>query len=196
MLISTSDILFLKSYRMDDTVLGGGISTLTEITDDELSNLFRDVPAEYVFWGGSRYRKLFLKNNASGTNTFNGVGICVFIDSQSDDFFSLAAGTSSDSTLEARSYTQYHICGTLSSSITGRNYVPEGPVTSSFSVNCKTGVSGSGFFDSSDMVIAFADAGYEQGLFSEAIAIPEPASYALSVIGFAILLSLSRFRAR
>lgn len=149
-MISASDILFLRPYRIDDTDLTGGISTNIEIADDELTNLFRDVSAEYIFWGGERYRKLFIKNsNASGT--FTKVGAYIFVDSQSDDYFSVVAGTTTDYGKDAEDYTNWHAGGSLNSEIVGRNKKPEGPVTSYFYVSCSA--SGTGFYDNSRVII-------------------------------------------
>ena len=50
---------------------------------------------------------------------------------------------------------------------------------------------GSGLFDSSDMVAAFADGGYEQGVRPDAVAVPEPMSVMLLVMG---LIGLAIFR--
>lgn len=152
-MISASDILFIKPYRIDDTDLTGGISTETEITDDELTNLFRDVSGEYIYWGGERFRKLFIKNDNTSSGTFYSVGVYVFVDSQSDDYFSVVTGTDIDYGKDAENYTGWHITGTLNTAIIGRDSKAEGPVTSSFDVLCKTGVSGSGFYSNSRVII-------------------------------------------
>lgn len=153
-MISADDILFLKPYRIDDTGLTGGISTNMEIADDELDNLFRDVSAEYIFWGGERYRKLFIKNN-SASGTFTNAGVYIFVDGPSDDYFSVAAGTNTDYGKNAESYTGWHISGSLNSEIVGRNEKAEGPVTSYFYVSCSA--SGTGFYNNSRVVIRQSD---------------------------------------
>lgn len=162
-MISASDILFLKPYRIDDTDLTGGISTNIEIADDELTNLFRDVSAEYIFWGGERYRKLFIKNsNASGT--FTKAGVYISVDGPSDDYFSVATGTDIDYGKDAEDYTGWHVSGSLNSDIVGRNEKSEGPLTSYFYVSCSA--SGTGFYDNSRVVIRQADR-YEIASISE-----------------------------
>lgn len=156
-MISVSDILFIKPYRIDDTDLTGGISTNTEITDDELTNLFRDVSGEYIYWGGERFRKLFIKNNNTSSGTFYSVGVYISVDSQSDDYFSVVIGTDIDYGKDAENYTNWHSTGTLNSTIMGRNSKPEGPVTSSFDVLFKTGVSGTGVYSNSRVIVSQAD---------------------------------------
>jgi len=152
--IDVNDVLFIKPYRLDDTDLTGGISTNTEITDDELSNVFRDVSSEYIFWGGERFRKLFINNSASGV--FYNVGVYVSVDSQSDDYFSVVAGTATDYGKDADDYTEWSLTGTLNSAIVGRNSKPEGPLTDSFYVLCNSAVSGTGFYNNSRVIISQA----------------------------------------
>ena len=53
---------------------------------------------------------------------------------------------------------------------------------------------GDGIFDSSDMVTAFADGGYEQGLRPDAVAVPEPDSAFLSLL--VLLVSIRAHRRR
>lgn len=149
-MISSSDILFLRPYRIDDTSLTGGISTNIEITNDELSNLFRDVSAEYIFWGGERFRKLFIKNN-NPSGTFYSVGVYIDINSQSDDYFSVVSGTATDYGKDADDYSGWYSSGTLNSSIVGRSEKPEGPVTDYFYI--VPVASGSGFYSNSRVVI-------------------------------------------
>ena len=149
-MISPSDILFLRPYRIDDTSLTGGISTNTEITDNELSNLFRDVSAEYIFWGGERFRKLFVKNN-NPSGTFYSVGVYIDTNSQSNDYFSVVAGTATDYGKDADDYTGWYSSGTLNSSIIGRNEKPVGPVTNYFYV--VPVASGIGFYSNSRVII-------------------------------------------
>lgn len=45
-----------------------------------------------------------------------------------------------------------------------------------------------GEFDSADFVIAFSDGGFERGLRRQVVQVPEPASVALSVFAFFVIL--------
>ena len=49
-----------------------------------------------------------------------------------------------------------------------------------------------GVFNSSDMVMAFIDGGYEQGPRTNAVAVPEPGGWVLLVLGIAFLAAPSR----
>ena len=49
---------------------------------------------------------------------------------------------------------------------------------------------GDGIFDSSDMVTAFADGGYEQGPRTDAVAVPEPGGWVLLMLGIVPLLTI------
>ena len=51
---------------------------------------------------------------------------------------------------------------------------------------------GDGIFDSSDMVTAFADGGYEKGLRTDAVAVPEPSAWGLLMLGVVALLTMRR----
>jgi len=101
MSIISSDIQWFKSIQADSD--GGTISS-NQIADATLNNLFPDTTGDQSAAGNITYRKIFLKNN-HGSLTWQSVVFWISSQVDSDESFSVALGTSSDTDPEAPSYT-------------------------------------------------------------------------------------------
>jgi hypothetical protein len=132
--MNTLDDIEFKKTRMVDYYYGGGNIYWRTVEDDFVNNVFSDVAADYSYWSGYRFRKIFLKK-ASGSNTARSVGAFIYEDSQADDTLSLRVGTAIDKVEDARTYSGWHKAGVLQTNIIGAETKPEGPRTREFSVS-------------------------------------------------------------
>jgi len=145
-------VQFNRSEYPVDFYYGGGEFSVYAIEDSAYNNLFNDVPAEYVFWGGERYRKMFLFNKNYSTSITRAAAF-IYVDSQAGDYLSMRLGTPDDTIEQASSYTSWHKTGVLLTSITGAYSKWEGPRTTVFYVQC-SGSNSTGFYSGNRIFVS------------------------------------------
>lgn len=118
MSVAASDIYFFKALTNNDLTSNGGRISTVEISDNVLNNLFPNVTDSERTSGKTRYRKLFIKNQAAASGEIL-INPRLWIGRQSDggDYFRIKKGNDTDIQSAAVSGENWSGAGVLNAGI-------------------------------------------------------------------------------
>ena len=121
MTVARSDLKFVKSETVTDTDSNGGRMSYIEVLNRTKYNLFPRVTRPERIAGITRYRKEFIWNKNSNSETAFDVSTYLTLPSLADDYFRIALGTQTDTQGDAKTDPSYKWfgSGSLATSITG-----------------------------------------------------------------------------
>lgn len=117
MTVTASDLKTYKSSIITDTLINGGVISSNLVIDNVVNNLFPNITDAERLVGGSRYRKVFTKNENSSDIAALNVARMLTSVSSAADYFQIIAGTDTDTQAEADDYTAWKGAGVLNAGV-------------------------------------------------------------------------------
>jgi hypothetical protein len=115
MAVSSSDIKLYKALVNNDTAANGGKISPNLVTSGAVADLFPNVTDAELAAGGTRYRKVFAKNENADDIAWQNVLARLKQMTAGNDWYRIKPGTDTDAQAEAEAYTDWSGTGTLNS---------------------------------------------------------------------------------